>query len=187
LIHQYVKQKFGKDTILGFFDVDEFIVAQTRNLKEEIVQYASNFLCLSVCSFEVNSDLFDVSSEVPLIKQTTRSTSVENRNRSGVLSFKTLLNLSLDENDEIFGLPPDHWNLGSLIHLGGVDQTKFNMKENEPVVHPSADGVEWKTIRKNGWCLAAPQRLLYLHYRSPSRLHTTNNDLSLYDKDYEVP
>lgn len=177
--HSLAIEKYGKDTILGFFDVDEFLVGETRNIRDVVEQETRNHLLVSVCSFEVDSDRFNVRSPTPLLNQTTRSMSTENRyvSERGT-TFKSFANLSLDASNTV-----QYANLnlvGYNIHAGGIDLNA--VFGTDMPIQPMRGDDEWC---HGGWKLSAPNKIKFLHYRSPSYISRSN--FHLFDKDYLVP
>jgi hypothetical protein len=170
-------ERYGKNTILGFFDVDEFLLTETRNLKDTIEKEAADHLLVSVCSFEVDSDRFDVQSTTPLLNQTTRSMSTKNRYASERKTFKSFANLSLDYSSIVQSA--DLNLVGPNIHACGINvDAVFGVGMPS---QPMRDEDEWC---HGGWKLSAPNKIKFLHYRSPSYISRSN--FYLFDKDYLV-
>ena len=186
-VHQFVLQKYGRETILGFFDVDEYIVGQTKNLAEVINATASQYLISSICSFEIDSDTIDLDSDVPFIKQTTRSTSTSSRYRCTRRSTaKSFANLNRKDSNLIFSVPVQAF--GESIHGCGVPSKRlgFDAKGNPEYGHyvsqPINDTDE--CITDGRLCLVAPKTMKMLHYRKPSYDLATNKPL--FDTDHTI-
>jgi hypothetical protein len=178
-IHKIVLDSYGTSTILGFFDVDEFVLRRSNRLSEEMMQSLSGYLMVSVCSFEVDSDRFDPNNSIPLLKQTTRSMSTGNRFKSERMSFKSFCDLSHPKSNILFQSPINYY--GPNIHACGVDIEK--QFECSSPIQPKEDSDTW-SVGMN-WKLASPQELTMLHYRKPSYIAREN--FHLFDKDYAVP
>lgn len=176
--HEMAIERYGSNTILGFFDVDEFLMSEIGELPVVIKQQMSDCLLMSVCSFEVHSDIFNPLSHVPLLQQTTRSMSTENRFISERKTFKSFCNLSRKDSLHVFN--GDMSNVGAYIHACGIDiDSVFGVPT---VDHPRNDSDMWKT---NGWKMPSPKNLKFLHYRSPTYISRSN--FHLFDTDYIVP
>lgn len=195
-IHEKVLKIYGNNVILGFFDVDEFLLGQTKNLSEEIINITSNYMMTSICGFDVDSDLFSLDEDIGVLKQTTRSMSVKNRHLSTRKSvIKSFLNLNKDEQNHFCSINPDDCNnSGGYAHTGGLDRVKaFDVPPYKPGVEdygghqpivPSNENGEWHSPNKK-WHLAPPKKLKYLHYRSSKKDTTINK--KLFDEDYTIP
>lgn len=194
-IKELTLKVFGNEVILGFFDVDEFLIGKTKNLSEEIINATNNFLMVSVCSFEVDSDLFNLDSNIPLLKQTTKSMSVKNRSLcTRKTTFKSLLNLSKDEKKQFCSLDPNTCgNCGGFAHAGGVDRSEafgvppyrgfLDLGGHDPII-PTKEFEEWYSPNKK-WCLIAPEKLIFLHYRISKKEQKVNK--KLFDMEYTIP
>lgn len=176
--HALTLEKYGRNTILGFFDVDEFLLGETKNLRDTIEKETADHLLVSICSFEVDSDRFTVGSNIPILNQTTRSMSTKNRYASERKSSKSFVNLSLDTENRVQSA--DIHLVGQNIHCGGIDVgAVFGV---DCVQHPKEESDEWIC---GGWKLSAPNKIKFLHYRSPSYISRSNSHL--FDMDYLIP
>jgi hypothetical protein len=118
-IHNYCLKHYGKNTALGFFDVDEFIFTNTPDLVTNVIKkLIHENPVLSIYSLEVNSEKFDLNSWVTL--QTTESMSIENRlksTRAGVV--KSFQNLNFVEIIDFFN-DYEPYDVGIPIHWGAT-------------------------------------------------------------------
>lgn len=119
--HSYCLSNYGKNTYLGFFDVDEFIFYKDyENIKitkiiESLIQ-DKPILCLG--SLEVNSDLFSLESDEWVTQQSTNAISFENKKISTrAETVKSFQNLNYHDLS-IFYKPPIKM-YGYHIHYGG--------------------------------------------------------------------
>lgn len=119
--HEFCLETYGRNTYLGFFDVDEFIFFEkykNKNLNE-ILYLGKDFPSICLDSFEVNSDLFEIN-EKWVTQQTTVGISYENKNessRKGVV--KSFQNLNYSDIN-VFYKSELHM-YGYHIHYGGVE------------------------------------------------------------------
>jgi hypothetical protein len=119
-IHKYCLDVYGKDTYLGFFDVDEFIFYKKykeKSLISVIEENIKNKPVMSLGSLEVNSDFFDLNKPEWITQQTTKAISFENKckgtRKETVKSFQNL------SHNSVFYQSPDIM-YGYHIHYGGV-------------------------------------------------------------------
>lgn len=188
IIHNFVKKNYGPNTLLGFFDVDEYIVGYDKDLGKIIRSVASDWLMTSLCSFEIDSDYIDLNSDVPMIKQTTRTTSTINRTRcTRSTTVKSFINLGREDSNLAFSAPIDA--VGESIHCCGIPSWHlyFNEKnqsvrghyKNQPQTDDEGYSVDGRLL------LAPPNVLKFLHYRKPAYDLETNKPL--FDIDCFVP
>ena len=186
-VHEFVLQKYGKEVLLGFFDIDEYIVGETKELAGIINTIASQNLLSSLCSFEIDSDMMDLNSNVPYIKQTTRSTSTSGRYKcTRRCTVKSFVNLNRKDSDLAFSVPM--WNFGESIHACGIPSKRLGFAANGD---PEYGHYVSQPINETDECLTdgrlllvAPSKLKMLHYRSPSYDHTINKPL--FDTDHVI-
>lgn len=191
-IHRRVLDMHGKETLLGFFDVDEFLVGKTRELHKEIVDCSSDYLMTSLWSFEVDSDMFNLTLDKHILSQTTRTMGTKNRSictRKSV--FKSILNLLRDKDNLFCSFDPSICG-GCYAHGGGVDRALafgvapyrgYADPNHDPAI-PVNDSDEWISPFRN-WRLVAPNLMKFLHYRKPTYDHSSNKNL--FDVDCLVP
>lgn len=182
-VHKYVLQKYGTNTILGFFDIDEYIVGETTDLNSAIRETVAPYLMVSLCSFEIDSDTINVHSNTPLINQTTRSTSTYGRSKCTRWStIKSFANLSRDDSNIIFSTPVTDY--GESIHTCGVPSRTFS---SNYVGHyesqPKNDTDE--TVTDGRLLLVQPKKLKFLHYRVPS--YDMEFNKHLFNTNHRVP
>lgn len=119
--HNFCLNTYGRDTYLGFFDVDEFIFYPeypNKNLLDIIENKFNNKPVLAIGSLEVDSNLFDVNVGY-ITKQTTRAMSFENKSKgTRYTTVKSFQNLQYNDLT-IFYKEPAH-EYGHHIHHGGV-------------------------------------------------------------------
>ena len=182
-IHKYVLGKYGTNTILGFFDVDEYIVGETSDLNKIIRETVSQYLMVSLCSFEIDSDTINIDSNTPLIKQSTRSTSTFGRTKCTRWStVKSFANLSREDSDTIFSVPINYY--GESIHGCGVPSKMYSANNVGHFMNqPKSDTDE--EVTDGRLLLAQPNRLKMLHYRIPS--YDLQINKPLFDTNYRVP
>lgn len=177
-MYEMVLDHYGKSTILGFFDVDEYLIGKTKDLSSCVRSCIDNHLLLSVCSFEVDSREFCLSANKRLTKQTTKSTSTENRFRSERKTFKSFCSLFHQRQSELFTCPASY--LGQTVHACGIHVEKEFGCDGPK--HPTLDSEEWYC---GDWKLASPSTLKFLHYRIPSYIQPEN--YHLFDTEYSIP
>jgi hypothetical protein len=181
-VHKYVLDKYETNTILGFFDVDEYIVGETSDLNKIIRETISQYLMVSLCSFEIDSDTIDLDSNTPLLKQTTRSTSTLGRTKcTRRNTIKSFANLSRDDSNVIFSAPIDRY--GESIHACGVPSIIFDGMLDHYANQPKSDTDE--NVTDGRLLLAQPKHLKFLHYRVPS--YDLKINKPLFDTNHIVP
>ena len=157
--HNFCLNTYGRDTYLGFFDVDEFIFYReypNKNLLDIIENKFDNKPVLCIGSLEVDSNLFDINARY-ITKQTTRAMSFENKSK-GTRSATVKSFQNLQYNDlTLFYKEPLH-EYGIHIHQGGVTE-----------IH----------------CAYMPlNKCAFLHYRSP--MYNPDINRQLCNTDYNI-
>lgn len=146
IAHNYCLQKYGTNTYLGFFDVDEFIFYKNYesvklvNLIEKLIQDKP---VLSVGSLEVDSNLFQVTGEW-VTQQTTKAVSFDNKKISTRAdTVKSFQNLNYPDLSIFYKSPINLY--GYHIHYGGVSPSECSFSPLEecaflhyrkPMYHP---------------------------------------------------
>jgi|694.fasta_scaffold28635_8 hypothetical protein len=181
-IHKYVLGKYGTNTILGFFDVDEYIVGETSDLNKIIRETVSQYLMVSLCSFEIDSDTINIDSNTPLIKQSTRSTSTFGRTKCTRWgTVKSFANLSREDSNIIFSTPIEDY--GESVHACGIPLKMRGGKLTQFINQPKSDTDE--EVTDGRLLLAQPKHLKFLHYRIPS--YDLQINKPLFDTNHRVP
>jgi len=182
-VHKYVLQKYGTNTILGFFDIDEYIVGETTDLNSAIRETVVPYLMVSLCSFEIDSDTINVHSNTPLINQTTRSTSTYGRSKcTRWNTIKSFTNLSRDDSHMIFSVPVNYY--GESIHACGVPSKTFSSNNvGHYESQPKNDTDE--SVTDGRLLLVQPKKLKFLHYRVPS--YDMEFNKHLFNTNHRVP
>lgn len=121
-IHNYCYDKYGKDVVIGFFDVDEFIFSENNlDITSFIKEKINDLPVLSIFGFEVNSNNFNVNNGWVTL-QTTLSMSYENKLKSTKkTNIKSFQNLNFKDKISFFEPCLKYGNYGGIIHNGGVN------------------------------------------------------------------
>lgn len=141
-VFEVCKEKYGKECIIGYYDIDEFLFSPLLSeddfdITKIILDEIKDWPVLSLHCFEVNSDKFNLDSWITL--QTTNTTNEKNRKISPRYEcIKSFTNLSFIDKIDFF---TDDSN---YIHAGGI---KDNYKDTHNVVETN--------------------KLAYMHYRKP--------------------
>jgi len=158
IIHEHVYKKYGNNSIIGFFDIDEFIFSEEElDVIKTIVNEIKDLPVLSLWGFEVNSDKFQVNGKW-ITLQTTNSMSMNNKLKSTKsTNIKSFQNLMFKHKTNFFNDCLTFKNYGGIIHNGGIND------QNYP---PDCS------------------KLAFLHYRKP--IYDPIVNLPLCDKDYNI-
>jgi hypothetical protein len=123
-MHNFCKEKYGKETFLGFFDVDEFIFFDTNKttLLNLIQNNIENYAVLSLSSTEVDCNTFNVDGSW-LTLQNHIAVSIENQAKctrgSTTKSFQNL------NYSDLSVFNKDKNNIGAIVHSGGVEMSQL--------------------------------------------------------------